>query len=1031
MDSEDLRSLDAAIVSQDSLERKIETNAEKFINQHQLEQEEARLSRYTEKLKLLKHRVATIERNIQKATRISVRARLREQVLELKEKEIKPLLDDINDIKERIKDIKKDNSSKSDSVDADGRRHSESERDFLIRTGKITAFGNLTEFKIEDEVTTENTQKIIEEDGIIQPENNDEAYSSDNPEVDEIVLSDEGVINVEEDIDDGIEEHYQKRLKNWVAKRSAQRTNDPHPDWPEWEKPNPLRTGAELNGGFKIPGEIFTQLFNYQKTCVQWLYELYQQKSGGILGDEMGLGKTIQIIAFLASLHHSRKLDGPILVVCPATVMKQWCNEIHSWWPPLRTIILHSIGSGMVNKKRLSEDQMEELFLTSSRDELSYDQYSDDVSFHRTRKQLEAKYGVSTLIKRVIEQGHILISTYVGLRIHADELLNVKWGYVVLDEGHKIRNPDSEIALTCKQLKTHHRVILSGTPIQNNLTELWSLFDFIFPGKLGTLPIFQQQFSIPINTAGYANATNMQVQTGYKCAVALKDLISPYLLRRVKSDVAKDLPKKNEMVLFCKMTQFQREKYLQFLNSDELVKIKNGKRQVLYGIDILRKICNHPDLLEREFIKQKRSYGDPKRSGKMQTVKQLLVSWRKQGHKALLFTQSRQMLDILEKAVTEKYKDLSDLKYLRMDGTTNIAKRQNLVDKFNNEDYDLFLLTTRVGGLGVNLTGANRIIIFDPDWNPSTDLQARERAWRIGQKREVIIYRLMISGSIEEKIYHRQIFKQFLTNKVLNNPKQKRFFKMNELHDLFSLGNEHSFANEEFSQEVKKQTQKMIKDTAADADDFNEIVNFEGVAKLEGFYSSKEQKEKQKDEDSRLLEGLFSGGDVTNAETNNFPPHFLDPATDNNISKEASRVAENAVAMLRKSRKITKRFEVGTPTWTGKFGNAGRIKKKKSNQTNSSTLLAKFAESSNTIKNISIDDNVVDNYTEILGRTQDYLKKRPDFFSKSEDIMKTLGVEIRNKEELMRIRALLKEIATFDKAKLGWVLKSEFRDRAA
>ena len=332
---------------------------------------------------------------------------------------------------------------------------------------------------------------------------------------------------------------------------------------------------------------------------------------------------------------------------------------------------------------------------------------------------MESGRNIDRLIDKVVSDGHILITTYVGLKIHSDKLLKVNWAYAILDEGHKIRNPDADISLTCKKLKTPNRIILSGTPIQNNLNELWSLFDFIYPGKLGTLPVFQKQFVIPINAGGYANATNIQVQTGFKCAVALRDLISPYLLRRVKSDVKKDLPQKKEMVLFCKLTQFQRDRYLEFLHSEELSQIKKGRRQVLYGIDILRKICNHPDLLQREQMRSERAYGDPRRSGKMQVVKQLLLLWHKEGHKSLLFTQSRQMLDILEDFVSYKDPELSEIKYLRMDGTTGVSKRQSLVDQFNNESFDLFLLTTRVGGLGVNLTGATRIIIFDPDWNPS------------------------------------------------------------------------------------------------------------------------------------------------------------------------------------------------------------------------------------------------------------------------------------------------------------------------
>ncbi|RXG72266.1 DNA excision repair protein ERCC-6 [Armadillidium vulgare] len=219
------------------------------------------------------------------------------------------------------------------------------------------------------------------------------------------------------------------------------------------------------------------------------------------------------------------------------------------------------------------------------------------------------------------------------------------------------------------------------------------------------------------------------------------------------------LPTKNEQVLFCGLSEEQRTLYRHYLDGNEVKSIINGRLQ--------------PNL----------QYGWFKRSGKMIVLHSILRLWKKQNHKVLLFTQSRQMLCILEKFLTEE-----SYEYLKMDGGTSVGSRQSIIDKFNNTpSIFIFLLTTRVGGLGVNLTGADRVIIYDPDWNPSTDTQARERAWRIGQKRHVTIYRLLTAGTIEEKIYHRQIFKQFLTNRVLKDPKQQRFFKTNDLFELFTL----------------------------------------------------------------------------------------------------------------------------------------------------------------------------------------------------------------------------------------------------
>lgn len=230
--------------------------------------------------------------------------------------------------------------------------------------------------------------------------------------------------------------------------------------------------------------------------------------------------------------------------------------------------------------------------------------------------------------------------------------------------------------------------------------------------RMQTLPIFQTQFSVPIGIGGYANATNVQVQTAYKCACMLRDLINPYLLRRMKVDVASDLPKKNEQVLFCKLTKPQRSAYLKFISSKDMDAILERRRQVLYGIDIVRKICNHPDIMDLTMSHSDIEYGNPERSGKMIVVKALLKMWKQQQHRVLLFCQTRQMLDILEIMMNR-----SQYRYLRMDGTTPVGQRIAMVNEFNTvPDIFVFLLTTKVGGLGLNLTGADRVILFDPDW---------------------------------------------------------------------------------------------------------------------------------------------------------------------------------------------------------------------------------------------------------------------------------------------------------------------------
>lgn len=734
--------------------------------------------------------------------------------------------------------------------------------------------------------------------------------------------------------DDGDESAYQRRLSDWVERRSRARRrrqeNNATPadsdDREEWFKPSPDQPDHYLENGLKLPGDIYPSLFDYQKTGVQWLAELYAQKVGGIVGDEMGLGKTIQLISFVAALHYSKKLTKPVLVVAPATVLQQWVSEFHRWWPALRVSILHSSGSGMLNLGKEARFEDEDMW--------------EDAA--RPRKSSNA---AKKIVDRVVKDGHVLVTTYAGLQTYGDVLIPVEWDYAVLDEGHKIRNPNTYITICCKELRTPNRIILSGTPMQNNLIELWSLFDFINPMRLGSLVAFRNQFEIPIKLGGYANATNLQVMTAQKCAETLKDTISPYLLQRTKKDVAADLPKKQEQVLFCKLTSVQRDAYEQFLRSDEMNAILNHTRKSLFGIDQLRKICNHPDLIfPHRKNRENYKWGSARQSGKMQVVKKLVHLWKRFGHKILLFSQGVQMLDILEAFVRRQ----DDINFLRMDGKTPVKERQKLVDKFNNDpNIHLFLLTTKVGGLGVNLTGASRVIIYDPDWNPSTDVQARERAWRLGQKKEVTIFRLMTAGTIEEKIYHRQIFKQFLANKVLKDPKQRTTLNLSDMHDLFTLDTDHGGATEtsrlfqgsevaasitpkpkiapgNANYDLEDQHARMAANMATAGDEDGEddkLREIEGVAGVEEF---KEGDDSNSGDEDRIMAGIFARGVHEALEHDEIVNGKKTVKADRTIlEREANRVAAEAADHLRRSREQARNVPIGTVTWTGEHGQAG------------------------------------------------------------------------------------------------------------
>lgn len=669
-----------------------------------------------------------------------------------------------------------------------------------------------------------------------------------------------------------------------------------------------------LEGGLEIPETIFNQLFDYQKVGVQWLWELHCQRAGGIMGDEMGLGKTIQVISFLAALHFS-KMYKPSIVICPATLLRQWSREAQKWYPSFCVEILHDSANVPANSKRQSKS-----------DGSDYDSdYSPDSDNERTT-HLKTTKKWDSLIDRVLRsESGLLITTYEQLRLQGEKLLNIEWGYAILDEGHRIRNPNAEITLVCKQLQTVHRIIMTGAPIQNKLTELWSLFDFVFPGKLGVLPVFETEFAVPISVGGYANATPLQVSTAYRCAVVLRDLIMPYLLRRMKVDVNAQLPKKTEHVLFCSLTAEQRSAYRAFLASSEVEQIFDGSRKSLYGIDVMRKICNHPDLLEREQCANNPDYGNPERSGKMKVVAQVLKVWKDQGHRVLLFSQTQQMLDILE-----NFMIASSYTYRRMDGLTPVKQRMALIDEFNNSDHVfVFILTTKVGGLGTNLTGANRVIIFDPDWNPSTDMQARERAWRIGQTRDVTVYRLITRGTIEEKVYHRQIYKHFLTNKILKNPQQRRFFKARDMRDLFTLHDDGEGGSTETSNIFSQLSSDVNVGVPNDTHDKQECPAAKSVTNSSGHGSSSnkgkekvDQSNDEVDEETNVLKSLFDAHGIHSALNHDLIMNAND-GEKMRLEEQASQVAHKAAEALRQSRLLRNQDSISVPTWTGRSGAAG------------------------------------------------------------------------------------------------------------
>eukprot|EP01080_Neovahlkampfia_damariscottae_P008874 gene8874-823_t len=552
---------------------------------------------------------------------------------------------------------------------------------------------------------------------------------------------------------------------------------------------------VSFNDDFSIPSKIYDKLFDYQKTGVRWLFELHSQSIGGIIGDEMGLGKTVQIISFLSGLIESNNYEISI-IVCPATVLNQWKEEIEEWCPKLQPIIFHSSSSDQFN---------------GTIDELL------DYVFN-------------------LKNG-IMITTYDSIRIHQEKLIQRDFYYVILDEGHKIRNPDAEITIACKRFPTPHRLILTGTPISNNLKELWCLFDFIFPGKLGTLKTFQCVFGIPISQGGYVNATTFHVQTAYKCSVTLRDLISPYLLRRIKKDVNHNLPKKTEQILFCKLSKLQVSIYKEYLKSKEIKYCleNNGNNDEFQGKDItfkvisnLRKICNHPNLFRNNSEEEmKLKLSSIEDCGKLSLVSKLLPLWKEKDHRVLLYSQSVKMLDLFEDLMK-----LKKFKYLRMDGKTDISSRQNMIDKFNkDESYFIFLLTT----------------------------------------------------------------------KVLKDPRQRRFFKENDLNDLFQLGSEYLENKNQIGTETGNIFGKGEIVSMIDKNEDENIIDNNEEYRIENMNEelNNDKNEQDQGDETFILKCLLDGKEIQSAFNHDV---IMSSSCEKSIAQiQAENVAKNAKQILKKS----------------------------------------------------------------------------------------------------------------------------------
>lgn len=383
---------------------------------------------------------------------------------------------------------------------------------------------------------------------------------------------------------------------------------------------------------------------------------------------------------------------------------------------------------------------------------------------------------------------NLVVASYDIVRNDIEFFAATRWNYCILDEGHIIKNGRTKLARALKQLQANHRLILTGTPIQNQVLDLWSLFDFLMPGFLGTERQFAQRFSRPILQSRDAKSSSREQEAGVLAMESLHRQVLPFLLRRVKDDVLQDLPPKIIQDYYCELSPLQVQLYEDFAKSRAKKSVddsvtgasenqpvnSHATAHVFQALQYLRKVCNHPKLVlnpqHPEYTRimaslqqSDSSLSDINHAAKLRSLRQLLLDCGigtdtqpeqesvVHAHRALIFCQLKSMLDIVEKDLLMAH--MSSVSYLRLDGSVAPGQRQALVQRFNADpSIDVLLLTTQVGGLGLNLTGADTVIFVEHDWNPMKDLQAMDRAHRIGQKKVVNVYRLITRGTLEEKI---------------------------------------------------------------------------------------------------------------------------------------------------------------------------------------------------------------------------------------------------------------------------------------
>jgi SWI/SNF-related matrix-associated actin-dependent regulator of chromatin subfamily A member 5 len=509
------------------------------------------------------------------------------------------------------------------------------------------------------------------------------------------------------------------------------------------------------------------EMRDYQVSGLNWLISLHENGISGILADEMGLGKTLQTIAFLGYLRHIRDIKGPHLIVVPKSTLDNWRREFTMWTPEVDVLILQGAKD---ERHQLINDRL------------------------------------------IDEKFDVCITSYEMILREKNHLKKFAWEYIIIDEAHRIKNEESSLAQIIRLFSSRNRLLITGTPLQNNLHELWALLNFLLPDVFGDSEAFDSWFS---NQEADQDTVVQQ----------LHRVLRPFLLRRVKSDVEKSLLPKKEINLYIGMSDMQVKWYKKILEKDiDAVNGAGGKREsktrLLNIVMQLRKCCNHPYLFEGA------EPGPPYttdehliyNAGKMLMLDKILTRMKKQGSRVLIFSQMSRVLDILE-----DYCVFREHKYNRIDGSTAHEDRIAAIDEYNKPGSEkfVFLLTTRAGGLGINLTSADIVILFDSDWNPQADLQAMDRAHRIGQTKQVIVFRFVTEQAIEERVLERAAQKLRLDQLVIQQGRAQQAAKAaankDELLNMIQHGAEQIF-------ETKGPTGLLASKSDLSDDDIDEIL---------------------------------------------------------------------------------------------------------------------------------------------------------------------------------------------------------------